>query len=164
MAAVPALAVGMVVYQQGSIAEPLRVRRDLFPPYRDAEERAASSFNDQAVPLLENWSKGEDIDPARLAAARLAFQGAERQLTETLPLLDKAGPFQEPRVNRTISQARNYLEEWSRFYVLLSKAIEPPPPWPTEKYRALADQLEAIDKARKPLTNSSLLPAAYSAK
>ena len=161
-AAVPALAVGLVAYGQGSISEPLKVRRDLFPPYRDAEERAATVFNKQAVPLLGDW--GNNIDATRLGAVRLAFQEAQRQLDEALVLFDQAGPFQEPKVSRTIRQARAYLEEWSKFYALFSKTIAPPPPWPAEPYRALAGQLKEIDKARRPLANSPLLPPAYSEK
>jgi membrane associated rhomboid family serine protease len=164
MAVMPALALALVMHQQASLPEAAKVRRDLFPPYRDAEEAAASVFNTDAVPLLDDWAQGKDVDRERLATLRSNLDDSRRRLDEALRQLDKAGPFEDKRVKNTVRQARGYLEEWSKFYALFSKAIEPAPPWPAESYHALAGQLEAIKRARRPLANSSLLPSAYSAQ
>jgi membrane associated rhomboid family serine protease len=162
MIGVLVILVSAIVYAQSSLPESIRVKRDLLPPYRDAEDKAATIFNEQAVPLLRNWTK--DIDATRLAEARIAFHAAGQQLEDAVLVFDKAGAFQEKKVTRAVQQARGYLDAWSNFYSLFSKIIEPPPPWPREQYRALAEQIKVIDQARKPLVNSSLLPAAYSEK
>jgi len=160
--AVPALGLVLIARAQGPLPESTQVERDLSPRFRNAEEKAATVYNKQAVPLLRAWR--QDIDPAQLAAARVAFKGAQEQVREAARALDDAGPFQDKSVTDAVGKARAYMEEWLRFYSLLTTTVEKEPPWPGDQYRALASQIEEIAKASRPLAKSALFPSAYSQK
>jgi len=161
---VPVLGLVLVARAQGPLPESVQVARDLSPRFRDAEERAAFVFNKQAVPLLHAWRNDNGIDPAKLAAARVAFKEAREQVREAAHVLDDAGPFQDKSVTDAVGKARAYMEEWLRFYNLLTTTIDKEPPWPGDQYRALASQIEEITKASRPLANSALFPSAYGRK
>jgi membrane associated rhomboid family serine protease len=161
--AVPILALGLVYYENRNV---IQVRRDiievqnhLYPPYRDAEAKAAIAYRDQAVPL---WTEGKNkVDEPRLAAAREAFTDVQRQLQETLALFDKAGPYQDQRIVATVLAARNYLEEWAKFFDLFSKTTELPTPWSNAKLSELSLQRNEVVTAGRPLVRSPLLPAQH---
>lgn len=162
MVAVPVCALGLVASHLPAVGEPLQARRALYVPFRDAEAKAATVYNEEAVPLLRNWDAG--TDKAHLERARSAFQSAQQQLQDALQLFDGAGPYQEAAVADTVGNAKRYLTEWSKFYTLFAQTIVQPPPWDREQLRALTRQLDEISRARRPIANSSLLPSAYAEK
>jgi membrane associated rhomboid family serine protease len=154
--AVPALCLGLVVYEH---RDPLEVRWVLSPRFRAAEDQAVTVFNSQAVPLLRAWQKEEKIDPARLPAARAAFQEADRELGVALKEFDKAGPFQNARVGEIVTKGRAYLEAWSTFFEQFTKTTELPLPWPEERFQALDQALKNVNRRRPP--DNPLLPSPY---
>ncbi len=111
---------------------------------------------------MRAWQKG--VGAEQITAARVAFKEAHEQVRAAVRALDDAGPFHDPAVTSAIGKARAYLEEWSRFYGLLKKTVSEPPPWPDEIYRELAQQLDEINRASRPLASSALFPSAYGQK
>jgi membrane associated rhomboid family serine protease len=158
--AVPILALAVVYYEHKDVIQLRReitqVRDHLYPSYRDAEDQAVTVYNEQAWPLLQAWNKNREIDKTRLAAAQEGFISAQKQLLEALQLIDKAGPYQNPGVAETVLKARDYLEEWSKFYVLFSKTIEVPPPWPKAQSEELDQRGNAVTAAGTRLLRAPL--------
>ncbi len=160
--AVPALALVIAARAQGPLPEAVLVQRDLAPQFHSAEEQAATVYTKSAVPLLRAWQNNIAAD--QLTAARAAFKEAHEQVRAAARALDDSGPFHDPAVTAATDKARAYLEEWSRFYGLLTKAVAEPPPWPGDTYRELVRQFDEIDRASRPLANSALFPSLYRQK
>ncbi len=158
--AVPTIGLALAMhYTEQLLTEPQMVLRDLSPAFRIAEETAAQVFNEQVVPILAN--AGNDIDDARLGQARRSIQVAQQALRDALDRFAAAGPYQNPKVDRTVQNARAYLAAWDGFYTVLDKMIQTPRPWPDDQIRALLQQENAIAQSQKALASSTLLPAVW---
>jgi len=151
---VPILSIGIVYFEYRDL---LHVRWSLYPVFRDAEANAEITFNNQAVPILNDWEN--PIDEAHVTAAQAAFQGVQQELQGAIKVLDNAGPFREPVITETVHQGGVYLKCWLTFFDILEKTITAPQPWPNEARNDLIHQQREIFRARRPLEKSLLPPS-----
>lgn len=131
----------------------------LQPEFTTAEEKIAEVYNRYANKLFQNFPMAPKEPP--LAEIRAGLAHMEEKLQATVEFLERNLPLGDAEADQAVEKGKEYLNGWAKFFNLLSKAIEPAPPWDANALDPVIAQRDRLKELREPLAPPALLQSKY---